>query len=139
MWIVKIVGVVAIGGLLAGPASAVDMCFEAGSGTLFVVKSFRRPAPAKCRSLAGYEASTAIPHPATGTACLNASASKLYVYWSTMMDSGGFTPTEFHARTEFPYPSLTGGETTYHYRSSSQDLFGNTFVSASRCDPAPLP
>ena len=137
--VVKVVGVVAASLVLVGQASAADMCFEAGNGTLFVVKSFRRPSPSKCRSLAGYEASTNIAHPAMGTACLNANSSKLYVSWSVLIDSGSFTPSEFHSRTEFSYPSLTVGEVTYHFKSPSQDFYGNSTVSASRCDPAPLP
>ena len=139
MGFIKVVGAATIGLLLAGPASAIDMCFEAGNGFIFVAKGFKRPPPGKCRSLAGYEASTAIPHPATGTACLNASGSKLYVYWSTMLDSGGFTPSEFHSRTEYPYPALIDGETTYHFVSPSQNFYGNTLTDGVRCVPAPLP
>lgn len=139
MRILKVLGVVAVGLLFAGQASAVDMCFEAGDGNLFVVKGFKRPGPSKCRSVAGYEASTALPHPVVGTACLNANGSKLYVSWSLLRDTGGFTPSEFHARTEYPFPSLTGGEATYHLKSPTQDFYGNTIVDAFRCDPAPIP
>ena len=87
--LIKLGGIVVTILLFAGQASALNMCFGIGqSYLLFVVKGYRKPAPGKCQALAGYEASTAIPYPATGTACLNANSTKLYVYWNTVFQGG---------------------------------------------------
>jgi hypothetical protein len=141
MWISKLVSIVVTVLLLAGQASAVDLCFQERpvASLLFVVKNYKKPPLGKCRTLAGYEASTAIPYPATGTACLNASGSKLYVHWSTTLFT---TNVEHHSsRMELPYPSLSNGNTLYVRASHSGGTFGGQHLDSSAypCVPAPLP
>jgi hypothetical protein len=138
MWILKLVGSLVTALLLAGEASALDMCFQVGQGYLVVAKSYKKPAPGKCRALTGYEASTAIPHPATGTACLNAFGTKLYVYWNFVHYD--IENLQYSSRTELPYPSLTGGKSRYMRVWPSGNFPGNSFPnSAYPCVPAPLP
>lgn len=141
---IKLVGIVVTTLVLAGPASALDMCFQVkpsviGTPYLFVTKNYKKPAPSKCRTLAGYEASTAIPYPATGTACLNASSTTLYVYWNVVLNIGPVL--NFSAKTELPYPSLASGSTTVVSASSSGvHTDGTSSGSAAYpCSPAPLP
>ena len=140
MWSIKRVGIVAAVLLYAGQASAVDMCFQVHT-YLFVMKSYKRPLPGKCRPLTGYEASTAVPHPATGTVCLNAFGNTLYVHWNAMMEQSG--AVHLTSRTQLPYPSLTGGVTHFCTMRSPpfENSCGNTVSpqSAFPCDPAPLP
>jgi len=146
MRFMKVAGIVVMALLLAGPASAVDMCFDtglpAGPGYLLVVKGFKRPRPGGCRALtSAYEASTSVPYAAVGMACLNASGSTLYLHWSTLrLNSGGYDE-EFNARTTLPYPSLTGGTTRWVSKAlNTGDFVGNAGNSAaSRCNPAPIP
>src|ERR1051326_8017604 len=74
-------------GILAASASvskAGTMCLDSGTDAAtrhqFVVfKGFSKPAKGSCRLLAGYEASTSTPIPASATACLNAAGDRLYV------------------------------------------------------------
>jgi hypothetical protein len=126
--------------LLVGPASAVDMCFQVSS-YLFVMKSYKRPSKGKCRQLTGYEASTAVPHPATGTACLNAFGNALYVHWNAVLEEQGNAPVAVSSRTYLPYPSLTSGYTHICTMENSGNLCGVTILpqSAFPCAPAPLP
>lgn len=118
--------------LLATPASAIDMCFANFLGPLFVVKGYRPPTRGKCRTWAAYEASTALPHPADATACLNAAGTKLYVHWSFL----SFPPLrQYTGRSELAYPGLTGS-TAY---IDSGGTTGSASVLGSRCTPAPIP
>ncbi|HZR83496.1 MAG TPA: hypothetical protein VFD92_20550 [Candidatus Binatia bacterium] len=90
--------------------------------------------------MTGYEGSTSVPHAATGTACLNAAGTQLYVNWNVLRDEG--TDIAFYSvRMKLPYPSLTGGFTTF---CSSSAIAGincgaNSPESAFPCVPAPLP
>lgn len=136
--ITRLVGAAAAVLFLAGPASAIDMCFQSDQ-YLFVARSYKRPSPGKCRPLTGYEGSTSAPYPATGTVCLNAFGTMLYVHWSSLI--GGFgDQVAYSSRTEFPYPSLTGG-TTYSIAASASGNDDNIVPnkSAYPCQPAPLP
>ncbi|HZR81176.1 MAG TPA: hypothetical protein VFD92_08765 [Candidatus Binatia bacterium] len=138
MWTTKLVGGVLAALLVADQASALDMCFQSGSGLLFVAKSYKRPGPGKCRPLTGYEASTAVPHPATGTVCLNAFGTLLYVHWSALIDDGD--GADYGVRTRLPYPSLTEGRSSWISTTSSGTSSGvANGVSAYRCEPAPMP
>jgi hypothetical protein len=138
---VKLVAVVAMALFLVGPASAIDMCFQVHT-YLFVMKSYKRPSKGKCRPLTGYEASTAVPHPATGTACLNATGDTLYVHWNAMLEESG-SSVHLTSRTQLPYPSSSGGVT--HFCTLRSPPFGNSCgntagpQSAFACQPAPLP
>jgi hypothetical protein len=142
MWIIKLVSIVVTVLLLAGQASAVDMCFkeQPGEFPLFVVKNYKKPAPGKCRALAGYEASTTIPYPATGTACLNASGSKLYVHWNYLFTTFLQGSRQHSSSMELPYPSLSNGG-TYYVRVASGATESGHLVNSSAypCVPAPLP
>jgi hypothetical protein len=123
--------------LPAVPALAVDMCFETDDLHLFVVKSFKKPAKGQCKPLAGYDAGTTVANPATGTACLNSSGTVLYVHW-TVMDL--FQNVAMSLRTQYPYPSLTGGRTEYcGVRNTSTFCDSAVNQSAFACQPAPLP
>lgn len=122
---------------IAGPASAVDMCFSA-TPVLFVAKSYKRPPIGKCRSIAGYEASTAIPHPATGTACLNASGTRLYVHWEMLQVTGGEEEL-YSLRMDMPFPSMTGGFSSHVSVKLAGNSFGGAGAIAYPCNPAPLP
>ena len=124
---------------VAAPVSAVDLCFEGGfNDTLFVAKGYKRPPPGKCRSLAGYEASTPIPYPATGTACLSASGTKLYVNWNYVKRNAPLY--QFSTAIELPYPALSGGSAVYAvFRPDSTFFSGASLIDATRCNPAPIP
>lgn len=132
-------GIVVTALLLAGQASAIDMCFQTGGGVLFVAKSYKRPSAGKCRPLTGYEGSQAKPHPATGTVCLNAYGTTLYVHWNVQLYDGYQDLVHYSSRTELPYPSLTNGTSTFTLVRPSGTDDGYFNGSAYRCEPAPLP
>lgn len=127
---------------LAGPTWALDMCFEA-QDFLFVAKSYKRPSRGKCRPLTGYEASTTIPHPASGTVCLNAAGNKLYAQWTAVLAESASIPSHLGVRTELPYPSLTGGRTAGCRLDNGSGSQSTCFTTAPQaafpCVPAPLP
>ena len=135
----KISGIALAAFLVAVPASALDMCFPVGPNTVFVAKGYKRPSKGKCRPLTGYEGSGSTPHPATGTACLNAYGTTLYVHWNTVMYLGDYR--QFSSRTELPYPSLANGNsfsvTTLNNGVTEVDY--DPSESAFPCQPAPLP
>jgi len=140
----KIAGITLAALLVAGTASAVDMCFDTGSpglGYLLVVKSYKRPRPGRCNALtSAYEASTSVPYPAVGTACLNAFGNTLHVHWTTLRTNSGGYDEEVSVRTTLPYPSLAGGVTRYVTRALNGESAGGAGQSAaSRCEPAPIP
>src|SRR5690606_3401778 len=120
--------------LIAGEASALDMCFEGGA-QFFVAKSYRRPPKGTCRPLTGYEASTSVPFAANGTACLNVSGDTLYVQWVAIVGAGRV----FIVRMTLPHPSLTGGESLFSNIRETGTVVNVTGGRAFKCKPPPIP
>jgi hypothetical protein len=137
--------------LAATGVSAADMCFPVcgpfpnQNGTLFVAKRYKRPAPGSCSALSGYEASTPIPYPGTGMACLNAAGNTLHVSYSIPVRDTPGLPDHYQqvfVKTDYPYPTLTGGIST----TLTADSYGgvpercsDAGAAAALCHPYPLP
>jgi hypothetical protein len=136
--------------LAATGVSAADMCFSVcpipadPHATFFVAKRYKRPAPGTCSALSGYEASTLVPYPGTGMACLNAAGNTLHVSYSIpVRDTLGF-PGHFQqvmVKVDYPYPGLTGGsgQTLTLDSDGSTGTCTSSGDAASLCHPGALP
>lgn len=126
------------------------MCLNSGTDAAtnhqFVVfKGFTKPAKGSCRLLAGYEASTSTPIPASATACLNAAGDRLYIglIVHTFSKEGPPMIRVFEQVVlgfDFPYPSLVGARVTHEDLSSGSSGTSSVADSAlSVCKPFPMP
>ena len=155
MRIITFVGILGLSLTLAGTGAAGDMCFDTGlfaqppgskCGALIVAKKYKKPPAGGCRAVVGYEASTAVPYPASGTVCLNAAGTRLIAAFTIPLskptpDQPGLPWQSMQVGMDLSYPSLSSGDADILGTQLASGTFGcsSGFASAAPCVPAPLP